>query len=89
MGLSFTVEVFDGSTRRRLGDFARLRPAIAAARRALDSPRASMAVVLEDGITLRYAVDRRREWAESHEDAVSGVFRDLHERDSGEAMPMA
>jgi hypothetical protein len=59
--LEYVVSVIDDGRHRHLADFRRLRPAIAAARRSLDSPRVTLAVV-KRGETWVYCADASSEW---------------------------
>jgi hypothetical protein len=74
--LEYVVSVIDDGRHRHLADFRRLRPAIAAARLALDSPRVTLAVV-KRGEVMVFAADRGTEWHQIAEDARSGEFRDF------------
>jgi hypothetical protein len=68
--LAFTVEVLDAShhTPHRIADFARLQPAIGAAKRALDDPRVTVAIVKNSEGVMVYAADNRaREWIANRE----------------------
>lgn len=60
--LPYTVESFDGSRRHTLGDFRRFKPATSAARRALLSPRTTLAVVRDADGVMVYATDGEKEW---------------------------
>lgn len=62
--LSFTVETLDDVRHgpHRLADFARLEPAIRAAKLALSDHRVTLAVVKDRDGALRFCADRRKEW---------------------------
>ena len=64
--LSYVVEVLDDAHHgsHRLADFARLDPAIRAAKLALDDKRVTLAVVRDRAGVMVYAVDRNRDWSD-------------------------
>lgn len=63
MGLAFTVETFDTSSRRHtVGHFRSRSAACSCARLTLVSPRVTLAVVKDNDGAMVYAIDRDQEW---------------------------
>lgn len=60
--LPFTLQTFDGSRRNDVGDFRRLSAATAAASRAVENPRTTLAVVRDADGVLVFATDGEQTW---------------------------